>query len=46
VESQFNRLVKAFLPYLEGENMPSDIKDCELSEEFLKWTINRQLERR
>ena len=45
VESQFNRLVKAFLPYLEGENMPSDIKDCELSEEFLKWTINKQLER-
>jgi nucleoside-diphosphate-sugar epimerase len=45
VEGQFNRLVKAFLPYLEGENMPSDIKDCELSEEFIKWTINRQLER-
>jgi nucleoside-diphosphate-sugar epimerase len=45
VEGQFNRLVKAFLPYLEGENMPSNIKDCELNEEFLKWTINRQLER-
>jgi nucleoside-diphosphate-sugar epimerase len=45
VESQFNRVMRAFQPYLEGDDFPSDIKKCELSEEFLKWTINKQLGR-
>jgi nucleoside-diphosphate-sugar epimerase len=44
VETQFSRLVRAFQPYLEGDDMPSDIEKCELTEEFLRWTINNQLE--
>lgn len=45
VESQFNRLVKVFQPYLDGDDMPSDIEKCELTDEFLRWTINTKLQR-
>lgn len=45
VEAQFNRMVKAFLPYLEGDSMPSDIEKSELSEDFLRWTIENGIKR-
>jgi nucleoside-diphosphate-sugar epimerase len=45
VESQFARMMKAFQPYLEGDDMPSDIEKCELGEDYLRWTINNQFER-
>jgi nucleoside-diphosphate-sugar epimerase len=45
IESQFNRLIRAFLPYLGGDDLPSDIEQCELTEDFLRWTINNQLQR-
>lgn len=44
IERRFNREVKAFLPYLQGDNLPSDIARCDLTEEFLRWTIQNQLD--
>jgi nucleoside-diphosphate-sugar epimerase len=45
IESQLARMVSAFVPYLQGDDFPSDIKDDGVTEEFIKWTINTQLER-
>lgn len=45
IESQLARMVSAFVPYLQGDDFPSDIKTAELTEEFIRWTINTALER-
>ena len=47
IESQFIRLVAAFKPYLEGDDLPSNLKHCqpEVDKKFIKWTVLNTLGR-
>jgi hypothetical protein len=45
VEYQLARLVSSFMPYLQGDDFPSDIESDELDADFIQWTINNKLER-
>jgi len=44
LEAVLRRKIQAFLPYLQGDNFPSDIPKCpEITKELIKVTINKTL---
>lgn len=44
IEAMFERMASAFIPYLWGDDSPSDLKDCPpVTREFIHHTIKRSL---
>jgi len=43
LEAMFEKMVSAFIPYLWGDDFPSDLKDCPITREFIHQTIKRSL---
>ncbi len=44
IEAMFQKMASAFIPYLWGDDFPSDLKDCPITREFIHQTIKRSLD--
>lgn len=43
IEAAFQKMASAFVPYLQGDDFPSDLKDCPITREFIHQTIEKNL---
>jgi len=43
IEIMVEKMLTAFIPYLWGDDFPSDLKDCPITREFIHQTIKRSL---
>ncbi|MBA7703489.1 hypothetical protein ES703_112275 [subsurface metagenome] len=43
IEIMVEKMLAAFVPYLWGDDSPSDLKDCPITREFIHHTIKRSL---
>lgn len=43
IEAAFQKMATAFEPYLQGDDFPSDLKDCPITKEFIHETIKRSI---
>jgi len=43
IEAAFQKMAAAFEPYLQGDDFPSDLKECPITKEFVHETIKRSI---